>query len=391
MPPRLLTLNASDKIEGDINTMLLALANFAPEDFTLTAVSVPRGKTYEKLCALPQVRVIPMEMGGLDARPDGDNRRKRMVEFAQSLPRLIALVRREKIDVLYTIDRTLVTKQAALVSRVTGVPFVLNSAYPFYPLGGRGNRWALKQARRIHVHSDYLRRHIAPHAASPDRITKVMNGIQIERYDPTYSGVAARQDLGLAPDTPLVVMAGRLNPYKGQDDLIDAAEIILRTRPDAHFVIAGGDEQTMHEGAEVSMRSLLEARIAAKNVGHRVRLAGYYPDLPGLMAAADMVAMPSWEEPFGLVALEGMAMAKPIVSTRAGGVPEFVLEGETGLLVPPRDPQALAHALLTLMAHPERARRMGALGRTRVEQFHTAQHYTAGVAQALNAALATSR
>jgi glycosyltransferase involved in cell wall biosynthesis len=93
--------------------------------------------------------------------------------------------------------------------------------------------------------------------------------------------------------------------------------------------------------------------------------------------------MPSWEEPFGLVALEGMAMRKPVVATRAGGVPEFVQDGQTGVLVPPRDPDALAEALLALIADPARARAIGARGRRHVEDAYTERHYVDNVRRVL--------
>jgi glycosyltransferase involved in cell wall biosynthesis len=105
------------------------------------------------------------------------------------------------------------------------------------------------------------------------------------------------------------------------------------------------------------------------------------------MATANVVAMPSWEEPFSLVALEAVATAKPVVATRAGGVPEFVLGGETGLLIPPRDPQALAEALIKLIDNPQLACAMGQKGRLRVEKLFTAQRYAKDVAQILSDAL----
>jgi glycosyltransferase involved in cell wall biosynthesis len=157
--------------------------------------------------------------------------------------------------------------------------------------------------------------------------------------------------------------------------LIKAAAIVLQQQPNTHFLIAGRGSDALKQG--------LEDLIADLNIGHRARLVGYAPSIPELLSAANIVAMPSWEEPFGLVALEGMAMAKPVVSTRAGGVPEFVLDKQVGLLVPPRDPVELARAILQLIADPELAKSMGQAGRRQVEARYTASQYVNRVAAIL--------
>lgn len=112
-------------------------------------------------------------------------------------------------------------------------------------------------------------------------------------------------------------------------------------------------------------------------IAERVRIHSSWPwdDMPSLLSAANIVSMPSWGEPFGLVALEGMAMGKPVIATRVDGIPEFVLDGKVGALVPPQDPGALAHAVLTLLEHPEMANNMGRAGRLHVEHNYTLERY----------------
>ena len=131
------------------------------------------------------------------------------------------------------------------------------------------------------------------------------------------------------------------------------------------------------DGTTATFREHVERMIQQHGLGDVMRFLGYVPDLTVAIGASDIVVMPSKEEPYGLVALEGMAMAKPIVATRAGGVPEFVVEGETGLLVPPGDSEALADALLKLLSNPARAREMGFQGRRHVLAEYTVSHYVA--------------
>ena len=127
--------------------------------------------------------------------------------------------------------------------------------------------------------------------------------------------------------------------------------------------------------------------IAALNLESRVRFLGYVPDLIVAMGAADIVTMPSHEEPYGLVALEGMALGKPVVATGAGGVPSFIRDGDTGLLVPPRDPAALANALSRLLDDPDAARAMGGRARARVEAEFDVAHYMTRFVPILHEAL----
>ena len=125
----------------------------------------------------------------------------------------------QKTDVIYTLDRTIAPKIAAVVSRLTGCPMVLWSAYPGYPNEGRWNRVVLQQARHIHVHSRFLQERLLPFVSGPGHLTTIPCALQLERYSPGRSGAPARAALGIAEDTPLILMPGRLSPFKGQEDL----------------------------------------------------------------------------------------------------------------------------------------------------------------------------
>lgn len=248
------------------------------------------------------------------------------------------------------------------------------------------NRMVVRRATRIHAHSLFLISHLLPYVHDKSRIILIPNAIQIEDYNLSSRVLSIREEMGIPPEAPVVVMCGRLSPYKGQDDLIRAAPKILKAFTDAYFLIAGHDTaEAMHTHGSnaVSFKSILEDLIADLGVSQRVRLLGYYPDIASLMGAGDIATMPSWEEPFGLVALEAMAMSKPVVASNAGGVPEFLTNGVTGILVAPRDPMALAEAILQLLNQPEQAKAMGRAGRQHVERAYTAQHYAANIERLL--------
>ncbi|NTU79416.1 MAG: glycosyltransferase family 4 protein [Chloroflexales bacterium] len=377
---KLLVVNSYGSVEGDVQTLLTALRGFSQAQFDVSVITKPRGAVYKQLQQIPHIRLREMEIGGSEAAPTGRARKAdQLVDFFQAITRIVRFVYTQRIETIYTIDRGVAPQIAAIVSRLTGCPFVLNAAYPFYPQNGAIARFVLRQARRIHVHSQYLYKYLVPFVQSSDRLVTIPNAIELERYDLSLTGADVRATYGIGPNDPVVVMTGRLNQFKGQDDLIRAAAQLLKHHPDTHVLIAGRGPSDLQQQ--------LECMIAEHRIGDHVRLIGYVPSIPHLLASADIVTMPSWEEPFGLVALEGMAMAKPVVSTKAGGVPEFMRHKEFGLLIPPRDPAALAEALRYLIEHRTEARAMGQAGRREVERAYTMPLYVRRISETILAAI----
>ena len=161
-----------------------------------------------------------------------------------------------------------------------------------------------------------------------------------------------RIQLSGAPQRPVVLTVARLARQKGIDVLLSAASQV----PDAMFLIAG-------EGPD---RTALEARAAALGLGNSVRFLGAAHNVPDLLAACDVFVLPSLAEGLPLSVLEAMAAGKPVVATRIAGTDEAVADGTSGVLVPPRDPDALATAIRSLLAEPDRASRLARAGQERV-------------------------
>jgi glycosyltransferase involved in cell wall biosynthesis len=168
-----------------------------------------------------------------------------------------------------------------------------------------------------------------------------------------------RAELGLPDGVPLVGEVARLCDVKGQRELIAA----LAEVPDARLVLVGDD---LEQGG--AFRDALEREAGRAGVRDRVVFTGPRPDARALIGELDVLALPSWTEGLPLVVLEAMASARPVVATPVGGTPELVEDGETGLLVPPRDPGALAAALRRLLADADLRRRLGEAGERRVRE-----------------------
>lgn len=191
----------------------------------------------------------------------------------------------------------------------------------------------------------------------PSRLTVIPNGI-----DPAPIDAAApvpRAAIGVPEDAHLALFVGRLDPQKGLPDLLEAAESVIARRPGWHLAIAG-------DGPERAR--LLEALGSQAPLRGNVHWLGRRDDVPGLLKAVEVLVLPSHWEGMPNVVLEAMAARRAVVGTAVEGTEDLVIPGETGWLVPPRDPAALARALDEAAADPDRCRRLGEAGRLRVER-----------------------
>jgi D-inositol-3-phosphate glycosyltransferase len=195
--------------------------------------------------------------------------------------------------------------------------------------------------------------------AHPERIEVIPCGVDPVRFHP-LERTACRRELGLGAE-PVVLFVGRLEPLKGAELLIDA----LARLDGATLVVVGGDTRSAGYQAE------LQRRAARRGVAARVRFEGAVPQerLPLYYNAADVCAVPSFYESFGLVALEAMACGIPVVAARVGGLSATVRDGENGYLVPWRDPAVFAERIGALLRDPSLRGRMGRAARVTAERF----------------------
>ena len=202
-------------------------------------------------------------------------------------------------------------------------------------------------------------------AVDPDRVHVIHNGIDPALWRPDDARDAPAE-FGIDPERPSVAFVGRITRQKGVPDLLRAAASF---DPDAQLVLCAGAPDTPEIGQEV--RDLVAA-LQAERTGVVWIEQMLPPDrLRQILSAATVFVCPSVYEPFGLVNLEAMACGTAVVGTAVGGIPEIVVEEETGLLVPPSEPDAMAAAVNRLVRDTDLAARMGAAGRTRVEDHFT--------------------
>jgi glycosyltransferase involved in cell wall biosynthesis len=339
---------------GGAENHLLALmthANWAEIEFE-TAVLCGEGEL------VPTFRAAGIPVHLLKARSRFD---------PLALGRLVALLRERRYDVVHShLFRADIYGGLAVGQVGQPRPFLVSTRHNddrFFLNPFIGIVHYLLSARQdmIIAISDHVAHFtIARGVRHPGRVRRVYHGLQPpETVVQEREGQRIRQDeLRVGPDAFLVGNVGRLAPQKGQRHLIEAMPLLLERIPTAHAVIAGGGD------LEPFLRELAEEL----EVDERVHVLGPRQDVPALMHALDVFAMPSIWEGFGLVLLEAMAAGKPIVASRTATIPEVVLDNETGLLVPAGDPPALAQALARLAEDRELARRLGEAGRERLQK-----------------------
>lgn len=205
---------------------------------------------------------------------------------------------------------------------------------------------------------------------SPDKITVIPNAVDTTRFNPSVNGHDIRERWNLN-SYPLVVFVGRLVQNKGLNYLIEAFPNVLRDIPDAKLIIVGERQKSELIGEGIKDELLFMSK--KLNLENSIRFVGKASaeDLPKIYAAADLVVLPSLIEGLGIVLLEAMATEKPCVATTVGGIPEVVINDETGILVPKADSSALCKAICTILKDRSIARRFGRAGRRRVENKFT--------------------
>jgi sugar transferase (PEP-CTERM/EpsH1 system associated) len=252
---------------------------------------------------------------------------------------------------------------AALAGRWGRIP-VVTTRHGLYIKPGTGLwLWRLVgflSTKMVCVGADVRDLAIGKVGLSADRVRLIFNGVDLEGYAPDEKARAFnREKLGIKADQPLLITVGRLSAVKDQAGMLQALALLkdISTQPPVLALVGDGPE-----------KSTLVALADELGIYDQVRFLGDRRDVPGLLAGADCFVLNSFSEGISKALLEAMAVGLPVVATNVGGNPELVGPKQTGLLVPPGEPKALAQALATVVLDKNLAQRLGRAGRERVEK-----------------------
>jgi glycosyltransferase involved in cell wall biosynthesis len=317
-----------------------------------------------------RARQLGVELWPVPPMPDGWVGARRAPQFARAL-------RARQPDVFHAhLTWPLACKFGLASAILAGLPAIVATVHLFVEFRMDASiclqqRLIAARLGRYLAVSEHVKRRLVQALPWPaDKIKVIHNGIDCRVF-----GRSAAPALRTASDArPIVFTPARLDPQKGQGYLLQAAAQV----PQARFVLAG-------EGPE---RASLEAQARQLGLEERVSFLGYRADVPDLLAGCDLFVLPSLYEGLPLVVLEAMAAGKPVLATAVGGTDEAVIHGQTGWLVPPADPAALAWAIRLLLSDSALARRLALAGQAQVQREFSADLMVRQVTQAYEQLLA---
>ena len=232
-------------------------------------------------------------------------------------------------------------------------------------------RYGLPSADAVFAVSHDVGAALEAGGVKPDRVRVLHSGIDLARVPAAPDGESFRRRHGIPSGAPVLGTVANLFPRKGYDVMCRALLALHRRRPGVHYLIVGAGDAAYEQTLRELIRSL--------GLEQQVHFAGFQDPVYPALAAMDLYVHPALMEGFGIALLEAMAMVKPVVATRTGGIPDIVVPEETGLLVPPGDPDSLAAAVQVLLDDGGRRDAMGKAGRRRVERLFTVDAMVSGL------------
>lgn len=281
------------------------------------------------------------------------------------LTKFIPFLRREKVDLMHAHEFAM-NAYGSIASALTGIPIVTTvhaKGYYWKNLRRRvAYRFVSKQSKMIAVSNDVAQFLCKSVGISNDNVQTIYNGIETGVFRSNQEvRDQTRRELKITGEQLVIGAIGNLYPIKGHTYLVQAAATISKEIPNAVVLIAGRGQ----------LLEKLQIEASQLGVEERIKFLGYREDVPALLQAVDIFVLPSLSEGLPLSALEAMAAGKPVVATQVGGIPEVVINGETGFLVAAENDGALAEKLICLLKDPCLAQQLGASGIQRVEERFT--------------------
>jgi len=244
------------------------------------------------------------------------------------------------------------------------------------PMQKRVQRYACQLADCILVNAEAVRTWLVREGYDAAKIVVIPNGVDLMRFADAPDAARIRRETGVPAGAPIVAIVSRLTRLKGLEQLLEAAALLRREYPEARYLVVGETAPS-----DTAYLDVLKRLAVVHGVADRVVFTGLRSDVPAVLAAADVSVMPSLNEALSNVLLESMAAGAPTVATRVGGTPEAIVDGDTGLLVPPGDAPALAAAIARLLSDRGLAARLGHASRRLIQDRFSVERMVAATEQ----------
>lgn len=357
MPINILYLTPSVKLLGSRQSLLAMAAGLDRREFRPLVVSPYGG---------PLIRALKQEgvaTGVIKMRPWRKGKSWPFIPY--TLWQLSKLAQREKIDLIHA-NEFHINPYGAWAARWLKIPALCHHRADISKK--QINNYHLNWCQKVIAVSQQAARAFDHWPDKASRVTVLHNALDFEAFRRQAAAGGFRQEQGFSSTDLLVGCVGQISEHKGQRVLLMAAPSVLKAHPAARFLLVGNFYKPE---LERELRQLVQQL----GVEQQVHFLGFRGDVARIYAELDVLVLPSLREGFGRVSIEAMAFAKPVVASAAGGIPEVVSDGVSGLLFPPGDSATLAQQLSKLLADPERRKRMGEAGRQWAEkQFGLKAH-----------------
>jgi len=365
MKPKILHIITNLPVGGAQDNTLLTVENLRRDRYEIHLLFGPEGRWLSRAQAIEGIRCI--EMPTL-VRPI------QLLKDVRALIAMTRLIRRERYAIVHT-HSSKPGFLGRLAAHLAGTPVVIHTihGFPFNDFMPQLihnffvalERWASALSHRLITVSELNRKKAINLGIAPaSKFQTIYSGIQFDLFDHPVDAAALRQSLEIGTDRTVIGFVGRLSPQKDPLSFVEAMPEILRRHPGTLFLIVGDGE----------LRQATEQRAEQLGVAAAMRILGFREDVPDLLRAMDLFVLSSRWEGLGRSLTEALYCGLPAVATAVEGVPELISDGETGRLVPPQDPEALAQAVIDLLDDPARARGLARAGQARVRGLFNVQH-----------------
>jgi glycosyltransferase involved in cell wall biosynthesis len=360
----------------------MLMANFPSDEVDVFVISNSEAGDADdmqaRLAGMPRVGSTFLPLGRPAAMLSPRNKLSKALAYGPSvasLAKAAAFVRRHRIQVIHATDRPRDASYVSLLGYMTGAISVVHMHAPpsglTYP-----TLWGMRNATEVFAVSDFVRVSLIGLGLAASKIHTIHNAVDSDYFDPDKtlgSRPSIREQFGIPEDARIAGIVARMNPWKGQHELIGAVSRLREAFANLHVVILGADVP--------EMRAEYENRAREGGIADRLHFSGYQRDVRPFLQEFDLFVHPSYSEPFGLAIVEAMAMRKPVIACNTGGVPEIITHGRDGWLVEERSADAVATAISTLLNNGELCRQLGQRARETVRDRFSPRQQCAAVVQ----------
>lgn len=358
----ILFVNTPSYIGGAEISLLTLMKNLDQNQFKPYLITTAKGNLFDQA----SLQNIPVNIHAFPWF-----RRRYPWIYGQSIFRLTQIIRERQITLIHTnCDHSL--RYVMYASWLAKVPYV-SHVRDFVRTWFQPEKVAaLKRATRIIANSHSIAHACIQAGICSDRVVTIYNPIDIEVIQQTPSKIREkiRTELFIPQKSLVIGIVGSIQPLKGHTEFINASLEIAAHIPEMHFIVVGN---TPDESNKLFFEEL-KTIVSRSRHAERFHFLGFREDIPDIMQTIDILVIPSWREPFGRVAVEGLAAGCAVIGTNVGGLPEIITHDVDGILIPPKDPDALLAGIHRLLCEPELRKRFSKAGKQTAQRFTIRRH-----------------